>query len=138
MLITSTAGSHENPVKINIEIDEKQHLTTKQANQDRPKEKNFQKIHGENSYIFRIIVGEDTKTNCVDKKDGKCLVTDNKKFDDNMKLVVKHIVKLLLKKDDCRACFIDFSTNNGIVDISQPQTEFPEAVHLLMKNLRMN
>jgi hypothetical protein len=137
LMITSTVGNHEKPVTINVEIDEKQHLTTKQSKQDRPKEKNFQKIHGENSYIFRIVVGEDTKTNCVDKKNGKCSVTDKQRFDKNMKSVIQHIVNLLNLKDKCKACFIDFSTSNGIVDITQPQSEFPEAVHLLMKNLRL-
>jgi len=103
---------------INIELDEEQHYNKpKQFEEDRIKEACFMEKYGniiKKLYIFRIRVGEDKPTTCVEKYNKKSIVKIRAQFDENMRRCIEHIRKALLGHKVNPHAYIDFSENKKV------------------------
>jgi hypothetical protein len=103
---------------INIELDEEQHYNKpKQFEEDRIKEACFMEKYGniiKKLYIFRIRVGEDKPTTCVEKYNKKSIVKIRAQFDENMKRCIEHVRKALLGHKVNPHAYIDFSENKKV------------------------
>ena len=103
---------------INIELDEEQHYNKpKQFEEDRIKEACFMEKYGniiKKLYIFRIRVGEDKPTTCVEKYNKKSTVKIRAQFDENMKRCIEHVRKALLGHKVNPHAYIDFSENKKV------------------------